>query len=215
MYYIIIVMSYYSDFKYSANTPWYEAFLFNRWFKGSAGPILDVACATGDFISVNPNIIEGIDIDEDSMRIARDRGYRVRKINVDNGEMRQLPENTYSGVMARQIIEHLHNPLEFLIEIKRVLKPGGLAVILTPNCPYMLQKYFWDDYTHKRPLTKKSLRMVAYDAGFRDIVVYEEFRPLFGMGFILRNLKISPRLLQKIQRIFFIRGLSLVMELKK
>ena len=178
------------------------------------GPILDIACAAGDFIAVKPEIIEGIDLDEDNLRRAREKGFRVKRIDIDKGEMSQLESNRYEGVMGGWIIEHLDYPLEFLKEVRRVLKPGGTAVMLTPNIPYELDN-FWDDYTHKRPFTKKALKMIAYNAGFTDIKVSEDFRCLPGMGRLIRTFNISAELIGKIQRTFFIRGRSLILELKK
>jgi len=208
-------MSYYSDFKYGRRDSWYHHFQFERWFKDNVGPILDIGCSVGDFISVRPDIIEGVDIDEDALQKARKSGFNVTKINVDKGELSKLGGERYSGVLARQIIEHLSNPLEFIKEIKRILKIDGKAVILTPNCPYALSRAFWDDYTHVRPLTKASLNMLALDAGFTKIKIYEDFRPMFGMGFLIRKFHFSPDLVSKVQRFLFLRGFSLVMELKK
>ncbi len=105
--------------------------------------------------------------------------------------------------------------VNFLKEIKRILKPGGRAVILTPNCPYMLNKNFWDDYTHLRPFTKKSLEMITYDAGFSDIKVYEDFRCFVGLGRLMRWLNLSPNQIRKIQALLGIRGLSLILEIIK
>jgi len=212
---VLNIMSYYSDHKYGKRDSWYHSFQFERWFKGNKGPILDAGCSVGDFISIAPDLIEGIDIDSDALKKAQDSGFNVMKIDIDNGEMSRLEGNKYNGVAARQIIEHLYNPLQFVKEIRRILKSGGKAVILTPNCPYALNRAFWNDYTHKRPLTKASLNMLAHDAGFSDIKIYEDFRPMFGMGFLIRTFQISLNLISKIQRLFFIRGFSLVMELKK
>lgn len=208
-------MSYYSEHKYGRGDGWYHRFQFERWFKENSGPILDVACSVGDFIRVKPEIIEGIDIDDDALDKARKSGFNVTKVDIDKGEMSKLETGKYSGVMARQIIEHLYNPLGFVKEIRRVLKDGGKAVILTPNCPYALSHAFYDDYTHKRPLTKASLNMLAHDAGFTNIKIYQDFRPMFGMGFLIRKFKISPDFIAKIQQALFLQGFSLVMELEK
>lgn len=128
--------------------------------------------------------------------------------------MNQLESDKYEGIMASQVIEHLNHPLEFLKEIKRVLKPGGTAIVLTPNIPYSFDT-FWDDYTHKRPFTRKALEMIAYDAGFTDIKISEDFRCLPGMGFLMRTFNLSPGLVAQLQRLFFIRGRSWILELKK
>ncbi len=207
-------MSYYSDFKYGQRNKWFERLYFNRWFKNAVGPILDIGCSTGNFMMVKPEIFEGVEIDEQAIRAAQSRGLNVKKIDVES-QLGQLPSEKYEGVCAKQIIEHLNDPLNFLKEIKRILKPGGRAIILTLNCPYMLNKSFWDDYTHKHPYTKKSLMMVAYDAGFKKMKIYEDFRCFPGLGFLMRVFHLSPELVSKIQKAFFIEGLSLIMELEK
>lgn len=208
-------MSYYSKNQYKPkNNLWFEIFYFNRWFKNNQGPILDIGCATGNFIAVNPKKISGIEFDNDCLEKCYSRGFDVKKLNIAN-ELDRLDSNYYNGVYAKQIIEHLEDPLYFLKHINRVLKKGGNAVILTPNCPYALNRFFWDDYTHVRPLTKISLKKLALDAGFKEFYIYMDFRSFTGVGFLIRKFNLSPRLISKIQNIFFIRGLTLVMELKK
>lgn len=211
-------MSYFSDIEYKIKNKkeelWFEKLYFDRWFKDSAGPILDIGCATGNFIAVKPEIIEGIEVDEDSCKIAKERGFNVLRLDAEK-EMGALESDKYNGIYAKHIIEHLQNPLNFLKEIKRILKPGGRAVILTPNCPHMLNKNFWDDYTHLRPFTKKSLEMIAYDAGFSDIKVYEDFRCFVGLGRLMRLLHLSPGQVRAAQSLFGIRGLSLILEIIK
>jgi|ERR1043166_7832211 SAM-dependent methyltransferase len=44
------------------------------------------------------------------------------------------PENHFDVVVCMEIIEHLlHDPMAMLVEIRRVLKPGGALVLTTPN----------------------------------------------------------------------------------
>ena len=211
-------MSYFSDKEYKGKREgdnfWFEELYFNRWFREFSDPILDVGCATGNFIAIKPNLIEGIDIDEDSLAVARSRGFKVRKVDAQK-PLEEVESSRYQGVYVKHVIEHLPDPLSFLREVKRILKPGGKVVILTPNCPYMFTRGFWDDYTHVRPFTKRSLEMVAYDAGFRGINISEDFRCFPGLGLLMRAFRISPRVLRFIQSILFIRGLSLIAEVVK
>lgn len=208
-------MSYYSKTQYKKkDNIWFEDYYFNRWFKDNNGPILDMGCATGNFIATHPDIIEGVEFDDDCLKICHDRGFKVRKINVEH-DLDQLSENYYSGIYAKQIIEHLEDPLSFMKQIRRILRAGGKAVLLTPNCPYAFNKFFWDDYTHKRPLTKESLKRVALDAGFTEIKIYTDFRCFYGLGKLIRYFNLSAEFISKIQKLLFIKGLTLIIEVKK
>lgn len=208
-------MSHYSEIQYKKkDNLWFENFYFNRWFKDVSAPILDIGCATGNFIATHPDIIEGVEIDEDSLKICLERGLKVKKLNVDK-EMRNLPSDYYGGVYAKQIIEHLDSPLDFLSEIRRILKSGGRAIILTPNCPYALKKYFWQDPTHKHPLTREDLQGLAVKAGFSQIIIKEDFRCFPGLGKLMRLFGLSPEMIKFAQSILGIRGLSLILDVKK
>ena len=44
-----------------------------------------------------------------------------------------LPENSFDVVFTKSVIEHVENWEHFLREIFRVLKPGGSAIVMTPN----------------------------------------------------------------------------------
>jgi SAM-dependent methyltransferase len=208
-------MSYFSDVEYKIkNTPqglWFEKLYFERWFKDMKGPILDIGCATGNFIAVKPEIIEGVENDPDSYKIAKERGFNVFKLDVEK-EMDKLASAKYEGIYAKQIIEHLYDPLNFLKEIKRILKPRGKAVILTPNCPFMLD-HFWGDYTHRRPLTRTSLTRICYDVGLKNIKIYEDFRCFPGLGRLMRAFHLKPEWVRAFQKILGIKGYALILEI--
>lgn len=207
-------MTYYSENKYAKkDNLWFENFCFKRWFSDVVPPILDIGCATGNFVAANPDIIEGIDIDEDSLKIARKRGLNVKCLDVR--DLKTLPGNFYGGIFAKQVIEHLDEPLLFMKEIYRLLKPGGKAVLLTPNCPWALKKFFWDDYTHKHPFTKKSLLTIAQDSGFRDIKISYEYRSFPGLGWLFRSFNLNPDRVAKLQNLIGIKSLALILVIRK
>jgi len=53
-------------------------------------------------------------------------------------------------------------------EIYRVLKPGCMAVIMTPDWESQMT-HFWDDYTHCHPYTQKSLMNLMKMYDFKDV----------------------------------------------
>ncbi|TAF34149.1 MAG: class I SAM-dependent methyltransferase [Cytophagales bacterium] len=65
-----------------------------------------------------------------------------------------LEDNSFDSVVTQQVIEHIEDDHLFLKEIKRVLKPGGCAVITTPNLKLSLTRNPW----HVREYTTEQFR---------------------------------------------------------
>lgn len=51
-----------------------------------------------------------------------------------------IADNTYDTIVSFQVIEHIYEDRLFLQEIYRMLKPGGKAIISTPNNTHTLSK---------------------------------------------------------------------------
>jgi SAM-dependent methyltransferase len=52
--------------------------------------------------------------------------------DIDGGKL-PFVDDSFDYVILNNVIEHLHNPVKLLQEIRRVLVPGGLLAVLTPN----------------------------------------------------------------------------------
>ncbi|MFY8035859.1 MAG: class I SAM-dependent methyltransferase [Cyclobacteriaceae bacterium] len=66
-------------------------------------------------------------------------------------------DNSFDCVVSFQVIEHIQNDVAYLKEIHRVLKPGGFALITTPNRPMSLSRNPW----HIREYTAAELTNLA------------------------------------------------------
>ncbi len=66
-------------------------------------------------------------------------------------------DNSFDCVVSFQVIEHIQNDVAYLKEIHRVLKPGGFALITTPNRPMSLSRNPW----HIREYTAVELTNLA------------------------------------------------------
>jgi len=99
------------------------------------GKLLDVGCASGEFLHIMGQVgiwdVEGLDISLDATQVARER-YGLR---VFIGELKTAayPTASFDVVTLWDVIEHLHDPKSTLDEVQRILKPGGLLVMSTPN----------------------------------------------------------------------------------
>jgi ubiquinone/menaquinone biosynthesis C-methylase UbiE len=81
-----------------------------------------------------------------------------------------LEENTFDFAYSKSVIEHFYYPEKVMAEVLRVLKPGGTAIVLTPDWE-VVYKSFYDDYTHRTPFTKTSLTDFMTIMGFEDVKV--------------------------------------------
>ena len=57
--------------------------------------------------------------------------------------LRGINDNSVDFVVSFQVIEHIQDDEEFLQEIYRVLKPGGKAILTTPNVLMSLSRNPW------------------------------------------------------------------------
>lgn len=106
--------------------------------------ILDVATGTGDFafqsLELNPEKITGIDISEGMLDVGR-RKVRERKLDhvveLMSGDSENIPfdANTFDAVTVAFGVRNFQHLEQGLKEMLRVLKPGGMAVILEFSRP--------------------------------------------------------------------------------
>ncbi len=187
-------MSYYSDRHYKADDK-FDRLYFEMFFRKGA-QILDIGCTTGNFAAQDPKNILGIDNDDRSLKAAEKRNLNVKKCDA----AKKLPfgNGTFDMVNCRHVIEHLNEPLFLMEEIFRILKKSGKLVLMTDEAT----PRFWDDYTHKKPFTKKSLEQIAYDAGFRKFEIYYFPQGIFGLGFLYSNGIVSSKSAKKLNKFF-------------
>ncbi len=109
--------------------------------------LLDVATGTGEFaleaIKLNPDKIYGIDIADGMLDIGRQKIQTKEKsalVELLHGDSENIPfqENKFDAVTVGFGVRNFENLKRGLSEILRVLKPGGMVVILEFSKPTSL-----------------------------------------------------------------------------
>lgn len=93
--------------------------------------------------------------------------YNASGIKITEGSADAIPhpDETFDAVFCCWLFEHLHRPDEAMLEIRRVLRPGGMCFLVVPS-EHQIGKGFYDDYTHVRPFTRRSLAQLSDSNGF-------------------------------------------------
>jgi len=152
--------------------------------------VLDVGCGNG-WLSDHFNRYTGVDSLPEAVSVAQAQGRNVVQADVD--ESLPFEDSSFDGVILKDVLEHVRDPVAVVHEVRRVVRPGGRVFASSPDA----QRWVWDDYTHRRPFTRKSLRLLFADQSFEiEHVGYESVMP--GTSIVSRYTRQNrrPRMLR-------------------
>ncbi len=161
-------------------------------------PILDLGTSTGTNLRLLRELdcrnTVGLDSSYDAIRWCAEKGLG----KVEHGDICALPfpDGRFALVLATDIIEHVDEDVQALSEVRRVLAPGGTAVITVPAFESL-----WgvqDDVSHhKRRYRKPQLAARITGAGLECVEVvyfnYMLFMPIWLARQIIRVLRIGVK----------------------
>ena len=139
--------------------------------------VLDLGCGRGIFLALakDRNVgAYGVDLDPRMVEQATAAGFEAV-----GGEalehLHSLPDGSIDGLFARHVAEHVlpGELVDLVRELRRVLRPGSPAVLITPN-PATLTvgaHTFWLDPSHLRPIPPELFRYYLEVEGFTDVSV--------------------------------------------
>ncbi len=153
--------------------------------------ILDCACGRGFYLNMYRYVstcrLVGLELDAAIIQKARRNVGHLPGITLTRGDIYALPfpDAHFDGVILSEILEHVDDDVAALREVRRVLKPGGVAAITVPNANY---PFLWDPINwtlerafnarirrgplagiwanHVRLYRREQLRAAVEDAGF-------------------------------------------------
>lgn len=106
-----------------------------RRFAPPPGALLDVGCAYGFFLELARQggwTVSGIDLSAHAVERAR---HLLGSADLRVGQLSdaQLPSGSFDAITCWDVIEHTRDPMAFLREAARLLKPGGRLFLTVPN----------------------------------------------------------------------------------
>ena len=154
--------------------------------------LLDIGCSYGFFLKAAKEHglqTDGVELSREACKYCR----QTWGIDVFCGEVGEagFPENHFDIVTAIEVIEHLADPKAFLSQVKRILKPGGILYLVTPNLASLssrILRYRWWSYRemHLYYFSRKTINGFLNNNGF-SVLSTTPYKKTFRLNYIMRQ----------------------------
>jgi 2-polyprenyl-3-methyl-5-hydroxy-6-metoxy-1,4-benzoquinol methylase len=107
---------------------------FREVVGGPGKRILDLGCRYGALTAfyADGNDVVGVDIDREALGVAEER-LGIETLWADLDEPLEYEDESFDVVVLGEVLEHIREPSELVLEAIRVLRPGGTLVGSIPN----------------------------------------------------------------------------------
>lgn len=130
--------------------------------------ILDIGCAAGTFLLELQNAgytnLTALDYSADAIARVKEKG--ITNAYVMDGHNPEFEANSFDVLVSSDSLEHLEKDELALANWYKILKPGGLGIVLVPAYNFLWTEHDDINY-HFRRYTKTDLKNKAAHAGFK------------------------------------------------
>ncbi len=168
-----------------------------------SGKLLDVGCSTGYFLNAARLDFEtfGVEPSEWASNYAREK----LRLDFFTGtlEAAKFSTNQFDVVSMSDVIEHVPDPRQTLKEVHRVIKPGGILYMVTPDVGSITAKILGSKWWGLRPahvyyFSRKTMRQMLEEEGF-EVIHLGSFGRVFRLAYWISRLNgYSPTLTEKL-----------------
>lgn len=158
------------------------------------GDVLEVGCGEGrgvELLMQHSRHFTAVDKIGEVIETLQQKYPEARFIHSNIPPLASLSDNSFDCVVSFQVIEHIENDRLFLQEIHRTLKPGGMAMITTPNRKMSLTRNPW----HVREYLPEELTKLA-EGIFSEV----EMKGIGGSEKVMRYYEQNKRAVQRLAR---------------
>lgn len=140
------------------------AYLMKQYGLKKGMSILDNGCGRGEFLHAFSYF--GMEA------VGTDISNYCRNVEIVDLNKGRLPfsNNYFDVVFSKSVIEHVTDLEHYMDEMKRVLKKGGLLILMTPDWETQY-KIFYRDPTHVHPYTVKAIERLLEMYDFKSVRV--------------------------------------------
>ncbi|MBK9125769.1 MAG: class I SAM-dependent methyltransferase [Chloroflexi bacterium] len=142
------------------------------------GRLVEVGFGSGEMLRELARLgwrVEGVEFDAVAVEVAKTKGLDVHKGSLLEQE---YPDDSIDAILISHVIEHVYDPTKLLSECRRILKPGGMLIVFTPNNTSLSHRVFRQDCwlleppRHLQFFGVKSMSKVLDQAGLRNREIF-------------------------------------------
>ena len=139
--------------------------------------ILDVGCGIGYFLEVAKERgweVHGTEYTDKALEICRSKGIEMQEGKLDPSK---FDNESFDIITSFEVLEHINNPQEEVTNFNRLLRPGGLIYLTTPNFNSLLRHRLKERYNviaypeHLSYYTPKTLKNLFLSQGFKTLQI--------------------------------------------
>jgi len=159
------------------------------------GNILDIGSGTGHFADIMKEAgwkVKGIEINKKARDFSINRfGLEV----LEPSQISSLEPGWFDCITLWHVLEHFHDPFKYALEIRRLLKPGGICLIALPNSSSfdaLYYKVYWAAFDVPRHLwhfNPDTFRIFAEKTGFELVKIRTLPLDVFYISILSENYK--------------------------
>lgn len=151
--------------------------------------VIDIGCGEGYGSYLMGGFAEtvvGVDLSEEAVVNALEL-YSSDKVDFKTGDVTRLsyPENEFDAGVCFEVIEHIENPGDLLKEAGRVIKPGGIFIVSTPNGGVRVS-------SQKNPFHVKEFTLAEFSKLLEDYFPIEKWEiEIYGQFVVGKNYSLA------------------------
>ncbi len=121
----------------------YYAALVRRYAPRDHGGLLEIGCGEGDLLGLLQDDFKaiGIDVGPEAVDLTRRAAPRAEVRLQSAEDLADFESGAFSAVVSLHVFEHLRDPAAAILDVSRLLKPGGLFLFATPQPDYAMRRF--------------------------------------------------------------------------